>query len=126
MAIHEFGLSVDDFQNPKVYKNGDAILTLLTRLLLLEPGTIQSHPEMGVGLISKYRFSVEGNSQTLQSDFQRQLDKYLPQLQGIKVKVVEKESCYFITAEFERILYGISFDTKKSTVITDTMLLSDL
>lgn len=126
MAIHEFGLSVDDFQNPKVYKNGDAILTLLTRLLLLEPGTIQSHPEMGVGLISKYRFSVEGNTQTLQSNFQRQLDKYLPQLQGIKVNVIEKGSSYFITAEFEHVLYGISFDTKTSNIKTDTILLSDL
>ena len=26
MAIHEFALTIDDFQNPKVYKNGDAIL----------------------------------------------------------------------------------------------------
>lgn len=126
MAIHEFGLSIDDFQNPKVYKNTEAILTLLTRLLLLEPGTIQSHPEMGVGLISRYRYSVEGNAQLLQSDFQRQLDKYLPQLQGTKVLVSEKGSSYFITAEFERVLYGISFDTQKSTVTTDTMVLSDL
>ena len=126
MAIHEFALTIDDFQNPKVYKNGDAILTLLTRLLLLEPGTIQSHPEMGVGLISKYRFSVEGNASVLQSDFQRQLDKYLPQLQGIKVNVTEKNSSYFITAEFERVLYGISFDTKKSSIITDSIPLSDL
>lgn len=126
MAIHEFGLSVDDFQNPKVYKNGDAILTLLTRLLLLEPGTIQSHPEMGVGLISKYRYSVEGSAPLLQSDFQRQLDTYLPQLQGVKVRVVEKGKSYFITAEFERVLYGISFDTEKSTITTDSMLLSDL
>ena len=126
MAIHEFALTIDDFQNPKVYKNGDAILTLLTRLLLLEPGTIQSHPEMGVGLISKYRFSVEGNASVHQSDFQRQLDKYLPQLQGIKVNVTEKNSSYFITAEFERVLYGISFDTKKSSIITDSIPLSDL
>ena len=126
MAIHEFGLSIDDFQNPKVYKNGDAILTLLTRLLLLEPGTIQSHPEMGVGLISKYRYSVEGSAALLQSDFQKQVDKYLPQLQGIKIRVVEKGKSYFITAEFEQVLYGISFDTQTSNIITDTMLLSDL
>ena len=61
MSITEFGFSVDEFQNPKNYKNAEAIATLLSRLLLLEPGTIQSHPDMGVGLYSKYHYSVEGS-----------------------------------------------------------------
>lgn len=126
MAIHEFSLSVDDFQNPKVYKNGEAVLTLLTRLLLLEPGTIQSHPEMGVGLISKYRYSIEGNGPILQSEFQRQIDTYLPDLQGVKVIVSEKGKSYFITAQVQNILYGISFDTESMKIITDTKFLSDL
>jgi hypothetical protein len=57
LSISEFGFSVDEFNNPKVYKNAEAVSTLLVRLLLLEPGTIQSHPNAGVGLISRYRYS---------------------------------------------------------------------
>ena len=52
MAITEFSFSVDDFENPKTYKDAEAIATLLVRLLILEPGTFQSHPDMGVGLYS--------------------------------------------------------------------------
>ena len=35
------------------------------RLILLTPGTIQTHPEMGVGLITKYRFMYDTELQNL-------------------------------------------------------------
>lgn len=81
---------------------------------------------MGVGLISKYRYSIEGNGPILQSEFQRQIDTYLPDLQGVKVIVSEKGKSYFITAQVQNILYGISFDTESMKIITDTKFLSDL
>ena len=126
MSIHEYAFSVDDFQNPKEFKDAEAVCTLLVRLLLLEPGTYQSHPEMGVGLISKYRFSVEGTASDLQSDFQRQIEKYLPQLQGVRVSVTEKDHKFNIAAEFENVLYGISFDQTTSEVNADIASLADL
>lgn len=126
MAISEFAFSVDDFQNPKVFKNGEAVCTLLVRLLLLEPGTIQSHPEAGVGLISKYRYSVEGSAAELRGDFQRQIEKYLPQLQGVHLSVVERDHKLFITAEIGDVLYGISFDQSTLKIDTDYKSLSDL
>lgn len=126
MSISEFAFAVDDFQNPKVFKDGEAVCTLLVRLLLLEPGTIQSHPEMGVGLMSKYRFSVEGSAAELQSDFQRQVDKYLPELQGVKISVTEKDKQFLIAATFENALYGVSFNTETSEIITNIASLADL
>lgn len=126
MAITEFAFSVDDFQNPKVYKDASAVATLLTRLLLLEPGTIQSHPEAGVGLISRYRFSTEGAASNLQADFQRQIEKYLPQFQGAKISVREKDKTFIIAAEIDDTLYGIYYDTNTSKVSTSYTKLSDL
>ena len=126
MSISEFAFAVDDFQNPKVFKDGEAVCTLLVRLLLLEPGTIQSHPEMGVGLMSRYRFSIEGTASELQSDFQRQVDKYLPELQGVKINVTEKDKQFLIAATFENVLYGVSFNTETSEIITNIASLADL
>ena len=126
MAITEFSFSVDDFQNPKIYKDAEAISTLLVRLLLLEPGTFQSHPEMGVGLISKYRFGVEGVAQELQSNFQSQIETYLPQFQGARVSCREKEGVLMIAAEIDNTLYGIYFDSSTNNIKTDYARLSNL
>lgn len=126
MSISEFAFSVDDFKNPKVFKDAEAVMTLIVRLLLLEPGTFQSHPNMGVGIISRYRYSPVGHAQELQSDIYQQIEKYVPQLQGTRVTVSEDDGRYLIAAEFENILYGISFDKSTSEIITNTASLADL
>lgn len=126
MAITEFSFSVDDFKNPKVYKDAEAISVLLVRLLLLEPGTIQSHPEAGVGLLSKYRFAKEGIAGDLQADFQKQIETYIPQLQGAKISVREKDKTLMIAAEIDDTLYGIYYDTNTSQIKSDYTSLSSL
>lgn len=126
MSISEYNFSVDDFMNPKVTKDAEAVMVLLTRLILLEPGTFQSHPDMGVGIHSRYRFSVEGGTEVLKSDIESQIAKYIPELQGTRVTVTEKNGQYLIGAEFEGVLYGISFDTTSDEVKTNIASLADL
>lgn len=126
MAITEFAFSIDDFKNPKKFKDAEAISVLLTRLLILEPGTIQSHPEAGVGLLSKYRFGVEGIASELEADFQKQIETYLPLFQGVKVAVKEKDKSLMITAEIDDTLYGIYYNTNTSKIKTDYTKLSNL
>ena len=126
MSISEFGFSVDEFKNPKVYKNIEAVGTLLVRLLLLEPGTIQSHPDAGVGLISRFRYSMEGSASKLQSEYQKQIETYLPQLQGVKISVIEKDRAFVIGVEINDSLYGISFDRDKLEITMNYTTLSNL
>lgn len=126
MAIKEFSFSVDDFQNPKVFEDAEAIATLLVRLLLLEPGTFQSHPEMGVGLMSKYRFGIEGIARELQSNFQAQIEAYLPQFQGVRVSCREKEGVLMIAAEIDNTLYGIYYDSNTNDIKSDFTRLTNL
>ena len=126
MAISEFSFSVDDFQNPKVTKDAEAIMVVLTRLLLLEPGTIQSHPDMGVGLYSHYAFGVEGIETELQSDFQRQIERYLPQFQGVKISVSRKDRALFIYAEIDKVLYGIYYDIENKNITSKYSRMSEL
>lgn len=126
MSISEFAFSVDDFMNPKVTKDAEAVMVLLTRLILLEPGTFQSHPDMGVGIHSKYRFSIEGGAELLKSDIEHQIAKFIPELQGTRITVTEKDGQYLIGAEFEGILYGVSFNKTTNEIKTNIASLADL
>ena len=123
---HEFTFSVDDFGDPKVLKNGEAIATLLTRLLLLDPGTFQSHPKMGVGLVSKYRYSLETQINTLRDDFRAQIEKYLPQYQGVQVEAYLENSICYINATIDDTLYAFFYDVEENTLKSTFKKLADL
>lgn len=76
--IKEYLLTTDEFRNPKVIEGPKAIGVLITRLFLLEPGTIFRHPDMGIGLGPKYRYILESDMPKLQSRIQDQMRTYLP------------------------------------------------
>lgn len=101
-------------------------MILLTRLLLLEPGTIQSHPDMGVGLVSKYRYSVEGEEFYLKSAFQDQIRKYLPQLQPVDIQVKYKQYTYYITATIDNTIYGFTYGIDSGNLSTNFSKIADL
>ena len=76
--MKEYLLSTNEYKEPKVAEGSDAYGILLTRLLLLEPGTNPLHPGMGVGLGPKYRFISENDMPMLQTLIQEQVNTYLP------------------------------------------------
>lgn len=126
MAYTEFCFSVDDFENPKQLKNPEAIATLLTRLLLLEPGLYQSHPEMGVGLISRFRYSIEGSEKDLRSDFERQINKYLPWFEGVRISVKQKNRTFYIGAEIDEVIYSFYYDADRESLKNTYVPISSL
>ena len=87
----EYLLSINKFDRPKKYIDSEgkpaATQTLITRLILLEPGTIQHHPEMGVGIVSKYRYSNTDALPALRHDIEDQCRTYLPDLYDCNVDV---------------------------------------
>ena len=126
LSITEFSFSVDDFKNPKVYKDADAIMISLVRLLLLEPGTYQSHPDMGVGLQSRFMYSDVDRASELRTEFQRQINLYLPAYQGVKISVEGVNKSFRISAEIDSVLYGILYDTNTKDLKYSYVRLSDL
>ena len=123
---HEYVFSVDDFGSPIVLKNSEAIATILTRLLLLEPGTIQSHPDMGVGLVSRYRYSTESDIDNLRDDFRAQIEKYLPQYQGVQVNCFLQNKVCYINATIDDTIYAFFYDTNTNDLKTTFKALADL
>lgn len=115
--MNEYLLSVDKYNNPSIKTDEDAIRILLIRLILLNPGTIESHPDMGVGLIRNWRYSEVENLGDLKLDIEKQISTYLPQLQGVSVNIersqdVSPEIYIYITVNNK--LY--SFQTKNNTL----------
>lgn len=82
----EYLLKVTPFSEPKVATGREAIATMLSRIILLEPGTNPLHPTMGVGLVSKYRFlDSEDKKMKLKNDISKQVETFLPEYQLIEV-----------------------------------------
>lgn len=102
--MKEHVLSLNDFDMPKVYEAKDANYILIIRLLLLDPGKYQSHPEMGVGLRSKYRFNNNGDPNILailQNDIKTQMSKYLPEISYKNIGLVLDSNTLGILIETE-------------------------
>lgn len=121
IPINEYHLSIDEFKEPKVSSNAEAVATLLIRLLLLEPGTFQSHPNMGVGIVSRYRYSMEGKASDLEADFKKQIETYLPEFQSVRVKVSERNYQYNIAAEIDGSIFAINYNTETGEIKYNTL-----
>ena len=128
IPIKEYSLKVNDFNEPKVYEKQQALMLLLTRLILLEPGTFQSHPDMGVGLISNFRYRVDDGSliADLKSRIQTQIDTYLPFLSGVTVLVEIHDKSFYVSIGIDDLIFGILYDTQTNNLTTDYTTIAEL
>ena len=128
LPIREYALSVNNFNEPEVFERAKALMLLLTRLILLEPGTFQSHPDMGVGLLSRYRYTLDDGTlaNSLKSRILTQIDTYLPILSGVTVNVRIVEKCFFINIQIDTIIFGILYDVEANSIQTDYTTIAEL
>ena len=90
-VLRDYLLDLDPFKKPKVIGNEEAMATLLTRLIMLEPGTNPLYPEMGVGIVSKYRFLGKNRENDLKKDITEQIEKYFPDAMQQNIEFVYNE-----------------------------------
>lgn len=128
IPIREYSLKVNDFNEPKVYEKQQALMLLLTRLILLEPGAFQSHPDMGVGLISNFRYRVDDGSlvSDLKSRIQSQINTYLPFLDGVNVLVEIHDKSFYVTIGIDDLIFGVLYDTQTNDLSTDYTTIAEL
>lgn len=115
--MKEYLLTVDPFQKPKVLSEKDATYTLIARLILLEKGIYTTHPDMGVGIVSRYRFTAVDELEKLRSDILEQMGQYLPEIAATDVQVLstnDKEVIIDITVDGT--LYELIFDKSTKTI----------
>ena len=116
-------LTIDEFNNPKVLEGKDAISQLLIHLILLEPGTYASRPTMGVGLVSRYRYTAEENLDQLKQDIEDQISLYLPEFSGVLVDLeLDDENQLIINIEINGTVYQYETSKQEDNNITLTEL----
>lgn len=122
IAIEEHLLSVNSYEEPTVLHNGDAAYTLIIRLLLLEPGKDPNRPKMGVGLISRYRYTTTDNINQLKADIKDQIMTYLPDLIAteVDIKAYGLSLALYIRTEDNK-TYGLKFDSVANTLSPMTL-----
>ena len=122
MKEHVF--SLNDFNMPKVYDEKDANYILIIRLLLLDPGKYQSHPTMGIGLRTRYRF--DGNKddkydlkpETIDTgifgiNIKEQMSKFLPQISYRNIELtLDNSNRLGIIIESDSGAYVIGYDSE--------------
>lgn len=111
-------MSVNKFNQPLVYTSKDSTALKILRLLLLEPGTVNCRPDMGVGLVSRYRFSVEDDLDELNDRIREQIQTYLPDsvLHNIYLELEEKTLKISIQIDEDFYIYDLDKATKALTL----------
>jgi hypothetical protein len=113
----EYIASISNFNKPIVYEGKRAIGMLLTRLIMLEPGSDPLHPDMGVGITS-YRYTMNTLDE-LRARVKKQIETYLPTFNSSNVTLVitPDHLCNIeITIDDTVYVYNSNEATKKITI----------
>lgn len=119
--MKDYFFSINKFNKPLEAKNEDAIATLLIRLFLLNPGEIQSHPEMGLGIPKLWRYSKVEDLPELKNQIIHQINTYLPQLVATNVTLDTDpdEKQLIISVSINKIIYKFTTDDDKGITLAD-------
>lgn len=110
----EYVMTVNEFNEPRVYSGKDSTALKILRLLLLEPGTISSRPTMGVGIVSKYRFSIEDDLNELSDVIKEQIRTFLPDsiLHDVVLELKDKSLQISIRIDEDFYVYDLDEQSK--------------
>ena len=115
-------LSVNRFSKPIVLSGTDAMIVRIIRLILMEPGTIQTHPDMGVGIVSRFRYSTALDQSELENAIMSQVTKYLPMYSFTKVAIEidnKSKSIRVYLTDDQRTIAIPTIDYEKGIVLDD-------
>lgn len=114
-------LTLTKFNKPKVIEEPDSGIIRVVRLILLEPGTFQTHPDMGVGIVSKCRHNVDIDIAKLNARIKSQIETYLPMYTSIDVRTEldNKEKYIRISIKSDQFSTSIPINTKTGMLLKD-------
>lgn len=118
VAANEYLLSINDINQPMSVTNNDKVVLFIVRLLLLEPGTYQSNPNMGVGLVSRYRYTQDQDIESLTTVVRDQIQTYLPGYNMVDVRItpVFPQEILKIQVVLNNIAYNLIYDIKHENI----------
>ena len=113
--MREYLMSTNNFNEPAHLDGYEAECLFLTRLILLEPGTYPNHPDMGVGINTRWRYSGDNMLMDLESTIEQQITDYYPEflLSSVKCKMGTdslNNKVVFITISSTTMVYSFVSD----------------
>lgn len=121
-------LSLNDFSRPKVFDKADAEYVNIVYLMLLNKGTYQSHPNMGLGIRERYRFDNNENLlNDLRNDIRNQLTQFLPTINVTNVETILKDKTLGVIIYTISGVYVVAYDSDKDVIdVAADYILDDL
>lgn len=121
-------LSLNDFSRPKVFNKADAEYVNIVYLMLLNKGTYQSHPNMGLGIRERYRFDNSENLlNDLRNDIRNQLTQFLPTINVTNVETILKDKTLGVIIYTISGVYVVAYDSDKDVIdVAADYILDDL
>ncbi len=114
---HLFTTSI--FNKPLVLKDKPAILVLVTRLILMDEGTISHCPEAGVGLVKKYRYMDQDVLPELRVNIKEQIERFLPYFNTVDVDIsMDENKILYINLSLDDNYFVLKSRVTKNNEIT--------
>lgn len=104
------------FGTPLEYKNAMAVIMQLVKLITLEKGKNQLYPDMGVGLISRFRYMYEEDLPELENEIARQRDIYLPMYSDVSIKLSMEKSVLIISIGLLDLLVTLDINQESNQI----------
>lgn len=116
-TIKEYSLGIDKFNRPAVYDQPKSSYIKIVRLILLEKGTYPTKPDMGVGLVSKYRYAdIKTATTNLKYDIDNQIATYLPEYQAAQIDVEADKKEIKINITINKLTYQLMYNKEENTI----------
>ena len=113
--MQESLLSMNNFGEPKILSNGNAYAISIIRLLMMDKGSIELHPEMGIGLVKNYRYSFTDNLENLRTEIETQVSNYITKI-PVTVELYEDSKILYISITIENKKYIFNFNTENNSI----------
>lgn len=117
--LKEYILKTNTVNETDFFSEQKAVALLVLRLLILEPGKNKIFPNMGLGLCTRKRFTLESDLNILEIETEAQINTYLPQYRSTSVNYSitnSKNLIVTINIDNESYKYEIGDDIKSTTI----------
>lgn len=100
------------YNMPAILEGKEEITILIIRLLILEPGSNPLHPEMGIGLLQRYKNCSRDDLSDLELEIKTQILIYLPKYQQTDIKIDIINSIMRLSINIDDTLYKFTTSTE--------------
>lgn len=126
--IKDYLLGLDDLQRPRVIdmsiiqpNQWNSAILMISRLILMVPGTCADHPEMGIDIKGRYRFAFEDELTQLGQELDEQITRYLPDFNLVSVsaefKTKDMVGYIVIDIQIDQVTYRILYNIDENKLV---------